>query len=273
MSEILSQNGSETPPARQGTFLSRNWQKMVAIVIWITIVGSFFAYSYTTYHSLFAFNQTLRDLVGLLESPLGPLFFILVYALRPLAFFSAVVITMLGGAIWGPFWGVVLTVIAANTSATVAYVLGRFLGQGLIDESDESEGLLSRYTRGLRRNAFQTILIMRLIYLPYDLVNYLAGFLRVDYRPFILATILGSLPGTVTFVLAGASVDLTRIFEGGIDASVFNPWALAASAVLFVGSLAFSRWLRKREERRQQAASAAPPAETPGEMPGETPTM
>jgi uncharacterized membrane protein YdjX (TVP38/TMEM64 family) len=243
------------PPAHT-SFWGRHWQKIIAVIIWVTIVGSFFAYSRTTYGTFFAFNSTLRDLIGLLESPAGPFFYVLIYALRPLAFFSAVVITLLGGAIWGPVWGVVFTIIAANTSASVAYLLGRILGQDMIDES-ETEGVIAGYAHRLRRNAFTTILIMRLVYLPYDLVNYLSGFLKISYRPFILATALGSLPGTTTFVLAGASVDLADVFAGDISPSVLNPWALAASAVLFVVSLYFSRWLKQREAKRDARTSEA----------------
>lgn len=240
--------------AAEDTAIGRHRQKIVAVSIWVALVASFFIYSSLTYGSLVAFDRTLQDLIGLLESPVGPLVYILIYALRPLAFFSAVVLTLLGGAIWGPFWGVLLTVVAANLSASVAYFLGRLLGQGVFDENQRA-GIVARYAVRLRRNAFQTILIMRLVYLPYDLVNYLAGFLRIAYRPFILATILGSLPGTITFVLAGASVDLMEVFAGQIDASVINPWALTASAALFVGSLFFSRWLKRRESTRQPPAA------------------
>ena len=89
---------------------------------------------------------------------------------------------------------------------------------------------------------------MRLVYLPYDLVNYVAGFLRVRYRPFILATILGSLPGTVTFVLAGASLDIDDIFAGQVDVSTVNPLTLALSVALFASGLVVARLLRRREE-------------------------
>ena len=92
-----------------------------------------------------------------------------------------------------------------------------------------------------------TVLVMRLIYLPYDLVNYLAGFLRVPYRPFILASIFGSLPGTLTFVLAGASLDIDDIFAGNFSIAAINPWTLVLSLVLFVGGLAVSRLLRRKE--------------------------
>lgn len=86
-----------------------------------------------------------------------------------------------------------------------------------------------------------------LIDLPYDLVNHLGGFLRVPYRPFILASTLGSLPGTPTFVPTGPSLDIDDIFAGKFSVAAINPWTLVLSAVLFVAGLMISRPLRRRE--------------------------
>lgn len=236
------------PPAAkkqvEGSFLSRNWQKLVAVAIWLLIIGSIFAYIQLNHLTV---TEALRSLVELLKTPYGPLIFWLAYALRPLTFFSATVLTLAAGAIFGPFWGIVYTVIASNTSATVAYYLGRFLGSGIIDPS-KSTGIVQNYAERMRKNSFETTLIMRFIFLPYDLVSYLAGFLKIAYRPFILATILGSIPGTISFVLAGASVQIDDLFESGFR-PMLNPWALAASVVLFIGSFAFSRYLKRREAK------------------------
>lgn len=235
-------------PAKD-SFLERHWQKLAAAVIWLLLAGSFLAYSLVTGSSP---TETLQALVELLRTPFGPLLYILIYTLRPLAFFSAIVVTLLGGAIWGPFWGMLYVVIGSNMSATLAYGFGRAFGQGMLPEGEEGKkkGIVEEYADRLRSNAFPTVLVMRLIYLPYDLVNYLAGFLRVPYTPYILASILGSLPGTLTFVLAGASLNLEDIFAGRFDVSAINPWTLALSAVLFVAGIVISRLLRKREERK-----------------------
>ncbi|MBX0331299.1 VTT domain-containing protein [Oscillochloris sp. ZM17-4] len=234
---------SETLAAgRAQGWLGRHWQKLVATTIWLALAGSFLAYSVIAGRSP---TETVGDLLGLLRTPLGPLLYILIYTLRPLAFFSAIVVTLLGGAIWGPVWGMLFVVIGSNMSATLAYGFGRALGQGLLPEGEG--GFVSRYAGRLRQNAFGTILVMRLIYLPYDLVNYLAGFLRVPYRPYILASVLGSLPGTLTFVLAGASLNIEDILAGRFSISAINPWTLALSAVLFVGGIVVSKVLQQRE--------------------------
>ncbi|MGF1645363.1 MAG: TVP38/TMEM64 family protein [Kineosporiaceae bacterium] len=242
--------GSPAPapaPAPARGFWARHWQKAVAAAIWVTLVASFLGYGAATGSSP---TETVRDLVDLLRSPWGPLLYIAVYTVRPLAFFSAVVVTLLGGAIWGPVLGTLYVVVGSNLSATVAYLFGRVLGRDVLPSPSDGTGtgsLAARYADRLRREAFVAILVMRLVYLPYDLVNYLAGFLRVRYRPFLAATVLGSLPGTLTFVLAGASLDIDDVFAGRISVSTVNPWTLALSAVLFVAGLVVSRLLRRRE--------------------------
>ncbi len=229
---------------RLWAWLGRHWQKLVAATIWLALVGSFLAYSVIAGRTP---TETVGDLLGLLRTPLGPLLYIVIYTLRPLAFFSAIVVTLLGGAIWGPAWGTLFVVIGSNMSATLAYGFGRALGQGLLPEGERDGGFVSRYAGRLRQNAFGTILVMRLIYLPYDLVNYLAGFLRVPYRPYLLASVLGSLPGTLTFVLAGASLNIADILAGRFSISAINPWTLVLSAALFVGGIVVSKVLQRRE--------------------------
>jgi uncharacterized membrane protein YdjX (TVP38/TMEM64 family) len=104
----------------------------------------------------------------------------------------------------------------------------------------------------MRTHSFETVLVMRLLFLPYDLVNYLAGLLRLRWVPFLLATALGSLPGTVSFVLLGASLDRVDEGLGGID-----PVALVASMVIFVASLVVAQVLRLRQPERSTLEETA----------------
>lgn len=242
MTEQISARVASDTAEHNISFLRRNWQKFVAAAIWIGLAGGLFAYISVNNLTI---GAALRDIVGLLQTPLGPLLYILIYTLRPLAFFSAVVLTLLAGSIWGGLLGVIYVVIGSNLSATLAYVVGRVFGQGIIDET-RTDGTIARYTGRLRRNSFETVLVMRFIFLPYDLVNYLCGFLKIDYKAFILATIIGSIPGTITFVLAGASVPAESVVMGAFSPE-FNPWTLAAAAALFVVSLGLSRLLKRRE--------------------------
>jgi uncharacterized membrane protein YdjX (TVP38/TMEM64 family) len=123
--------------------------------------------------------------------------------------------------------------------------VGRFFGEGIFKD-DGSENLIQRYARRMRENSFETVMVMRFIFLPYDAVSYLAGFLRIKYLPFILATALGSIPGTMAFIGFGASIET---FDGALPK--LNPVTLGFSFAIFIVSIALSRIFKKREIQTQ----------------------
>lgn len=200
----------------------------------------------------------LAALAWVQDNPLAPLAYIAIYAIRPLTFFSSVLLTLAGGFLFGPVWGVIYTVIGANLSATVAFFVGRYFGQGVLDD-ENADGFMQRYARRLRENSFVTVLIMRFVFLPYDLVNYLCGFLRINYWPFLLATVLGSIPGTIAFVFLGATLtpeEITNLFLTG-ELPRLDWRLLLISAAMFVVSIALSRYFKRQEQTTEPVSEAA----------------
>ena len=174
----------------------------------------------------------------------------MVYAVRPLVLFPASLLTITGGLLFGPVFGVLATVIGANASAMVAYWLARSLGFERKEDPDTA-GLLARWSTRMREESFVTIMIMRFAFLPFDLVNYAAGLLRIRPVAFLLATAIGSIPGTISFTLAGASIESIMTGPSGVD-----PTVLIASVVLFVLSIAISRIVKRREAANNDANDA-----------------
>ncbi|NND75519.1 MAG: TVP38/TMEM64 family protein [Ilumatobacter sp.] len=169
----------------------------------------------------------------------GVVAYVAVYLARPIVLFPASVLTVVGGVLFGPYFGVLVVVVAANASAMVAFGIGRLLGRR--PDTVTATSLLAGWAERIRTNSFETVLTLRLLYVPYDLVNYAAGALHVRARPFLLATALGSVPGTVSFVLIGASLDRVDDGFGGLE-----PAALIAGLAIFVVSLTMARLLRRR---------------------------
>ena len=112
-------------------FLGRNWQKLIGITLWVSLIGFYLWYQQTN-------NLTIEEiaiqLAELMASRWGILIFITAYLIRPLIFFSATVLTILAGAIFGPVLGVLLTILSANAGAMIAYFIGRYFGDSIIDE-------------------------------------------------------------------------------------------------------------------------------------------
>jgi uncharacterized membrane protein YdjX (TVP38/TMEM64 family) len=228
-------------PAAPPPFLQQHGAKLVAFLFWSVLVGGYYLYASINNLTLADSLQLMVDL--LTGSLLGPVFYIVIYALRPLLFFPATILTLLGGFLFGPI-GILWTVLGSNASALLAYSVGRYFGQGVLDNKENS-GLIQQYTQRLRQNSFETVLTMRLLFLPYDLVNYAAGFLKIRWQPFILATAVGSIPGTISIVLLGGSFGtLDELVAGDVQV---NTITLIASVALILVSIGLSRFIKKRE--------------------------
>jgi uncharacterized membrane protein YdjX (TVP38/TMEM64 family) len=240
---MMERAPASTPAVREASPRRKRIVRRRALGVWAALLAAY----------LGALIVTGRGPVDLLVAtgaflsgaPLGPAVYLAAYALRPLALLSAAVLTVAAGVLYGPVVGFALAAIGANLSALVAYGLGRALGDEIAGRSPTrgwQAGLLER----LRTRTFETVLTLRFLFVPYDAVNYLAGATRLRVTPFLVATILGSLPGTVTFVLFGAGLgDLSELAAGRLPSP--DPWLLGVSAALFVVSLAGARWLRRRD--------------------------
>lgn len=215
--------------------------KITALLFWLLILGGYSWYAHQN-------NLTTANALKLLDNWLtatlyGPLLYIFFYTVRPLLFFPATLLTILGGFLFGPIGGILYTIIGSNASAMVAFGVGRYFGQGIL-AGQENQNLLQGYAQRLRQNSFETVLLMRLLFLPYDLVNYLAGFLGISWQAFLLATAIGSIPGTFSFVLLGTSFgSLAELLAGEIK---LNPPTLLISSLLIIGSIALSRYLKRQ---------------------------
>ena len=226
-------------------FLYRHGLKLVSVLLWALLIGSYLYYLRANHLTA---RDALTQAVHLLASPWGPLLYIVLYACSPLFFISAAVLAVIGGAAFGAgsignlALAIIYTIVGSLGAAQTAYGMGRLLGTNLLPTD---EGVISRYTERMRQNSFMTVLIMHLLFLPYELVNFLAGILRINWQAFIFATFLGSLPGFFTFVPFGAALDLKKLMLG--EEPAFSPSMLIFGVVILVISLLVARYLKRRE--------------------------
>lgn len=169
----------------------------------------------------------------------APIVYILIYTLRPLIFFPASLLTLAGGIVFGAWYGTLFTVIGATLSALVGYVMADKIGKLWSKTTPLSK--LAKVEQQMKQNGFLYVLWFRLVpFLNFDVVSYAAGIARVRILPFILATIIGMLPGTIAYNFLGDS-----LFEG--DLRIIG----AAVAVVIVFTL-LSFWLRSYYTKREK---------------------
>ncbi|MFQ5561632.1 MAG: TVP38/TMEM64 family protein, partial [Nitrospinota bacterium] len=135
-------------------------------------------------------------------------------------------------------------------SAMFAYFLGMFVGGDLLKSAKMA--FFSRWRERLNENSFMGVLFMRLVYLPFDLVNYGCGALGIRWKAYTLATFIGILPGLVTFVSIGASLQVDQLVSGFDDivfVNIFDGRQVVVSLVLFGVSLLLAKMVHLNGNR------------------------
>ncbi|WP_084007493.1 TVP38/TMEM64 family protein [Salisediminibacterium beveridgei] len=163
----------------------------------------------------------------------APLLFVILYALRPVIFFPASVMSLAGGLAFGALWGTVIIVIGATLSAALAFLIGGKLGDRFmkIREGSRTETIRKQ----MEQNGFVYVLIFRFIpVINFDAISYLASVAGVTFRAFMTATFIGIIPGTFAYAFLGASF------------VTLNPWQIAGAIAIFLVFMIVPIVLRKR---------------------------
>lgn len=175
---------------------------------------------------------------------IGVLTYIFVYAIRPVILFPASFMTFMSGAIWGPIFWVIYTVIGSNLWGQVGYFMSRYFWKDIIDTPWEKT-FVSTLKNNARENPFMVVLWGRLLFMPYDLLSFACWFLKLDWKSFTFWTFLWTLPGTLSFVLAWASFYNAKITSFSEALSSINITLLYFAAWIFLISVIISKILKK----------------------------
>ncbi|HEX9882876.1 MAG TPA: TVP38/TMEM64 family protein [Desulfobaccales bacterium] len=170
----------------------------------------------------------------------APLAFILVYSAGVCLFIPGTLLTALGAAIFGPYWGFVYVWVAAMLGAAGAFLIGRYLGRefaaSLIGDK------LKKYDDAIEHNGFATVLYLRLVYFPFTPMNFGMGLTKVRFRDYIWGTGLGILAGTFIFTFFVGTVK--EVWATGQWANLLT-WKVFFSLGLFAFSLFIPKIINK----------------------------
>jgi uncharacterized membrane protein YdjX (TVP38/TMEM64 family) len=184
-----------------------------------------------------------REALGqVLESAgyFAPLLFILVYVLGICFFVPGTLLTTLGAAIFGAYWGFLYVWMGAMIGSSVAFWIGRTLGRefaaSLIGDK------LKKYDEAIERNGFATVLYLRLIYFPFTPMNFGMGLTRVRFRDYVFGTGLGIIVGTFIFTFFVGTV--RDVWASGNWGDLLS-FKVVFSVALFVFSFFIPKIIKK----------------------------
>ena len=207
--------------------LVRHAFRLVPFAAFLLIVaGAAYVLFFTPTGALFHTHRGRKALVGKLDvlvqgaGPLGPVLFVLVYAIGVL-FLPATPFTIAGAVIFGKFHGMVYNLASDTLGASLSFFLGRYFLHGV------ARGFLETRMPWLDRKAaedgFSVIFYLRIFWFPFIVLNYAAGATRIRFRDYLLGTALGLLPPVFIFTyFVGAMRDVLATYQRPTDLLTFD---------------------------------------------------
>ena len=173
----------------------------------------------------------------------GPVIFILVYAIGTVLFLPGSVLTLAGGAIFGPILGTLYNLTGATLGASLAFLIARYFAADWVEE--KTAGRLKQLKQGVEKEGWRFIAFVRLVPLfPFNLLNYALGLTRIRLSHYIIASFICMLPGGFAYTYLGyAGREAVAGTEGLIQKGII--------ALALLASVAFIPRLIKRMRRNK----------------------
>ena len=162
----------------------------------------------------------------------GPIIFMLIYAIGTVLFLPGSVITLAGGALFGPLLGTFLNLTGATLGATLAFLAARYLASDWVEQ--KTAGRLQQLKQGVENEGWRFVAFVRLVPLfPFNLLNYALGLTRIKLSHYIIASYICMLPGGFAYTYLGyAGREAVAGSEGLIQKAILALALLATVAFL-----------------------------------------
>lgn len=164
--------------------------------------------------------------------PGAPIVFVLLYALATALFVPGAVMTVAGGALFGPIWGALWNLTGATVGATLAFMIARYVASNWV--AARSGERLGRLVRGVDEEGWRFVAFVRLVPLfPFNLMNYAFGLTRIRLRDYVLVSFVCMAPGAAAYTYLGyAGREAASGQAGTIRKALLALALLAAAAFL-----------------------------------------
>lgn len=178
--------------------------------------------------------QNLRALIAH-YGMLAPLVFIAIYILATILFLPGSVLTIVGGLIFGAFWGTIYNLIGAVIGATSAFLIARYLASDWVERKAHDKVKL--LLRGVANEGWRFVAVLRLVPLiPFNILNYAFGLTRIGIISYTVASGIFMLPGTIAYTYLGSLGDA---FVHGNAREIVTKASIAVGLLVLVGSLPY----------------------------------
>ena len=166
-----------------------------------------------------------------------------------------------GGMVFGFIPGFLYNQLGTWLGGVTTYFLGRILGRDFVQHIAGNR--LKKVERAIARRGFWSLVTLRLLPIPYPLVNYCAALTGIPPGLFMITTVIGLIPANLLYAYFASSL----VHLAGPERNKIYVQFGVVVALLVLLTVAPQIWMaRKRKERylelkqrRQARPSPAPP--------------
>lgn len=132
----------------------------------------------------------------------GPVVFMLIYAIGTVFFLPGSVLTLAGGALFGPVFGTFYNLTAATIGAMFSFIAARYLAHDWVEK--KAGGRIKQLKQGVEGEGWRFVAFVRLVPLfPFNLLNYALGLTKIKFSHYSIATYICMLPGAIAYTYLG----------------------------------------------------------------------
>ena len=205
----------------------KRWLPLAALAALMALVFAMGWHKYLSFRTIGLNYDALQDFIGQNFIAALGLYMAIYVAVVALSLPGGLVMTLAGGLLFGWQIGAPATVIAATIGATLVFLIAKTsFGETLAAKAGP---WLSSLRDGFKENALSYLLFLRLVpAFPFVVVNLAPALLGVPLRTYVIGTLLGIIPGTTAFSVAGAGLGSVvqaqnKIYQACLATSPANP--------------------------------------------------
>ncbi|HFQ5401992.1 TPA: TVP38/TMEM64 family protein [Vibrio vulnificus] len=166
-------------------------------------------------------------------------YFVIYVGLTAFSVPGATVVTLLGAALFGFWYSLLLVSFASTIGATIAFLSSRYLLKDWVQARFGDK--LSAINQGVEKDGAFYLFSLRLIpVFPFFLINLLMGLTPISIGRYYLTSQIGMLPGTAVYLNAG-----TQLADIDSLSGILSPTVLASFALLGVFPIAV-KWIMSK---------------------------
>ena len=180
----------------------------ISLLFLISLIILFFIFEMNEYSSLQNIKVQYQNLLHYYDKNnlLIHIVFIFIYIITTsLSLPFALALTLIGGALFGFWYGLILVSFGSTIGATIAFLIARFIGYEYVRINYKNQ--LSKFYNGFKKEGAFYIFALRMVPLfPFFMINIITALMPIKTWTFYWVSQVGMLPGTILYVFAGTQL-------------------------------------------------------------------